>query len=125
MAFLFWAICIGLSCGAQMYEIVFWGNIVVAAVLILFRIDIYQTSSYLLVVRGTSDSAIIETLHELLKKTTQTYKTRMQNFAEEGSEITMEIRVSEKQLKELQTQLKQITQIDGYNIVAYNGEMVG
>ena len=125
MAFLFWAICIGLSCGAQMYEIVFWGNIVIAVVLILFRIDIYHTSSYLLVVRGASDSEITELLHELLKKSTQTYKTRMQNFTQEGAEITMEIRVSEKQLKELQARMKEITQIGGYHIVAYNGEMVG
>lgn len=123
IAFLFWAICIGLSCGAQMYEIVFWGSLVIAAVLIVFKKDIYKTTSYLLVARGKSD--VTQELQKALKETTKTYKIRMQNVMPEETEITFEMSIRDAQLAKLQEQIKQIPEIESYNIVSYNGEMVG
>lgn len=52
MAFLFWAIAIGLSCGAEMYGVAVVGSVVIAVILFLFRLDLYEKSSYLVVVRG-------------------------------------------------------------------------
>lgn len=52
MAFLFWAIAIGLSCGAEMYGVAVVGSVVIAVILFLFRLDLYEKSSYLVVMRG-------------------------------------------------------------------------
>lgn len=52
IAFLFWAIAIGLACGSEMYLVGLLGSAAVAAVLLLANLDLYDASSYLLVVRG-------------------------------------------------------------------------
>ena len=123
IAFLFWAICIGLTCGAQMYEIVFWGSLVIAAVLLVFGKDICGTNAYLVVARGKD--GMPAALQNGLKGVVKRQKVRMQNVLREEVEVTMEISIRDKDLIRLQEQLKQIPEIESYNIVAYSGEMVG
>lgn len=51
IAFLFWAIAIGLTCGSEMYLIGLLGSIVLTVVVCLANLDLYDTTTYLLVLR--------------------------------------------------------------------------
>ena len=52
IAFVFWAISIGLCCGASMYIISALGSVMLAVVLVVFARHPYDSAAYLLVVRG-------------------------------------------------------------------------
>lgn len=49
----------------------------------------------------------------------------MQNVSEQGVEITYELAVSDKKRSGLLEELQKNQQIENYNLVSYNGEMVG
>jgi len=124
MAFLFWAIAIGLSCGAEMYGVAVVGSVVIAVILFLFRLDLYEKSSYLVVMRGQHFD--LPEVENILKKYTKLgYKLRMQNVSGAGCEITYEVRVKGEQTNRLVEELCAVTGVDTVNIVTYTGEVLG
>lgn len=123
MAFLFWSIAIGLSCGAEMYVVAVAGSAVIAILLLFFKKDAYDGNTYLIVVRGsTLDSSRIE---KLISENTRSWKVRMQNAAGEHEEITYEAGLKKNNVSELAKSLKAIDGIDAVNVVTYTGEIVG
>ena len=63
IAFLFWAIAIGLTCGSEMYLIGLLGSVVLTVVVCLANLDLYDTTTYLLVLRtgtGAVDDGRLE-----------------------------------------------------------------
>lgn len=123
MAFLFWAIAIGLSCGAEMYIVAIVGSIVIAAVLLFFKKDTYTGNAYLIVVRGKElDNASIETL---ISQNTRKWKIRMQNATGEHEEITYEADLAKSNVSRLAKELKSIDGTLAVNVVTYTGEVVG
>lgn len=124
MAFLFWAIAIGLSCGAEMYGVAVVGSFVIAVILFLFRLDLYEKSSYLVVMRGQHFD--LPEVENILKKYTKLgYKLRMQNVSGAGCEITYEVRVKGEHTNRLVEELCAVTGVDTVNIVTYTGEVLG
>ena len=123
MAFLFWAITIGLSCGAEIYSVAVVGSIVIAAILFVFQFDIYEKSTYLAVVRG--EKIEISEIGKVLKDTGEKYKLRMQNVSENGMEITYEVRIKGADTVSLVEKLYDIEGVAAVNIVTYTGETVG
>lgn len=124
MAFLFWAIAIGLSCGAEMYGVAVVGSVVIAVILFLFRLDLYEKSSYLVVMRGQHFD--LPEVENILKKYTKLgYKLRMQNVSGAGCEITYEVRVKGEHTNRLVEELCAVTGVDTVNIVTYTGEVLG
>lgn len=123
MAFLFWAIAIGLSCGAEMYVVAVVGSIVIAAVLLFFKKDAYAGNTYLVVVRGRQlDSAAMEAL---ISENTRKWKVRMQNATGEHEEITYEADLTKSNISELARALKAMEGTEAVNVVTYTGEVVG
>ncbi len=126
IAFVFWAICIGLSCGAQMYEVVFWGSLVIVFVLFVFSKDVYTKSCYLLVTKNSNiESGVDVKVQNIVKACAKRFKVRMDNTTGHSREVTYEIWIKESKLEELNRQLREVDTIDSYNIIAYSGEIVG
>lgn len=123
MAFLFWAIAIGLSCGAEMYVVAVVGSAVIAILLLFFKKDAYDGNTYLIVVRGKKlDNRAIE---EVISENTRKWRVRMQNATGEHEEITYEAGLKKNNVSELAGALKVINGIDAVNVVTYTGEIIG
>ena len=128
IAFLFWAISIGLCCGANMYIIALLGSVVITALLFAFKLDLYERNSYLLVVRAAAGTMPGEQIETLLKETAASYRVRMSNATAHEEEVTWEIALSGKGGKTpqaLQAKLMQLEGIASVNFVSYSGEVIG
>lgn len=124
MAFLFWSIAIGLSCGAEMYGVAVVGSLVVAVILFVFKLDIYEKNTYLAVVRGDGIN-LGETESVLQKYAGKGHKLRMQNVSKAGQEITYEVRLKGADITELVEKLCAVEGITAVNVVTYTGEVLG
>ena len=125
IAFLFWAVCIGLSCGARMFDVITLGSVVIALVLFVFKMDIYNVNNYLLVAKVRNDGGETSALEEIVKGNVKRMKMRMQTVSGNITEVTYEISLTNKNLEKMSVELKKSEMIECYNLVAYNGEMVG
>lgn len=56
IAFLFWAICIGIACGSEFYLVAAAVSVIITLLLVVGNLDLYDTVSYLLVVRGSAET---------------------------------------------------------------------
>lgn len=122
IAYLFWAIGIGLSTGTGVYIIGVVGSIFISILLILMDKGLYDESCYLLVIRGENfDSDVVESE---LRKYTKRFKLRMKTITTHASEVTYELRVKHNHHDLIQS-LQQINFIDSVNLVSYNGEIAG
>lgn len=123
MAFLFWAIAIGLSCGAEMYVVAVIGSLVIAVMLLFFSKDAYDGNNYLIVVRGSGlDSEAIE---KLICQNTKKWRVRMQNATGDFEEITYEVGLKKNNLSEIAKELRAVNGTQAVNVVTYTGEIVG
>ena len=128
IAFLFWAICIGLCCGANMHIIALVGSLVISALLFLFNMGVYDRTSYLLVVRGAAGALPADTMEALLEEHTSAHRLRMSNVTAINEEITWEVSFSgkaDKTPQALQAKLAALENVAAVNFVSYSGEMIG
>ena len=128
IAFLFWAISIGLCCGANMYIIAVLGSAVITALLFAFKMDLYERSAYLLVVRSAAGAMPAEEMEALLKENTASYRVRMSNATGREEEVTYEISLSGRKKQTPQALQKQLMELQGVcsvNFVSYSGEVIG
>lgn len=128
IAFLFWAISIGLCCGANMYIIAVLGSVVITALLFAFKMDLYERSAYLLVVRSAAGAMPAEEMEALLKENTASYRVRMSNATGREEEVTYEISLSGRKKQTPQALQKQLIELQGVcsvNFVSYSGEVIG
>ena len=128
IAFVFWAISIGLCCGANMYIIAVLGSAVITALLFAFKMDLYERSAYLLVVRSAAGAMPAEEMEALLKENTASYRVRMSNATGREEEVTYEISLSGRKKQTPQALQKQLMELQGVcsvNFVSYSGEVIG
>ena len=128
IAFVFWAISIGLCCGASMYIISALGSLVLAAVLLLFAKNPYDSAAYLLVVRGAANALPMQEIRKVLDACSSRTRLRMSNSTASEDEVTWELYLSGKggsTVENLRAKLAELTGIDSVNIVSYAGETLG
>lgn len=128
IAFVFWAISIGLCCGASMYMISALGSLVLAAVLLLFAKNPYDSAAYLLVVHGAANALPVQEIRKVLDACSSRTRLRMSNSTASEDEVTWELYLSGKggsTVENLRAKLAELTGIDSVNIVSYAGETLG
>lgn len=128
IAFVFWAISIGLCCGASMYIISALGSLVLAAVLLLFAKNPYDSAAYLLVVRGAANALPMQEIRKVLDACSSRTRLRMSNSTASEDEVTWEFYLSGKggsTVENLRAKLAELSGIDSVNIVSYAGETLG
>lgn len=128
IAFVFWAISIGLCCGASMYIISALGSLVLAAVLLLFAKNPYDSAAYLLVVRGAANALPMQEIRKVLDACSSRTRLRMSNSTANEDEVTWELYLSGKgdsTVENLRAKLAELSGIDSVNIVSYAGETLG
>ena len=126
IAFLFWAIAIGLTCGSEMYLIGLLGSVVLTVVVCLANLDLYDTTTYLLVLRTGTGAVDEAALAAVLKKHTRAWKLRMRNQMADTEEFTYEVSFTRKQSAgALSGQVQEAVGADkirSLNLVSYSGE---
>jgi len=120
IAYLFWAISVGIVIGAGMIPLAVFGSIFIGVVLLIFAGKKPTSNPYILVVNCDDDSvekSVLNTVSSNVKKHMLKSKTVSSN----GIELTVEVR-----LKEMSTDfINQISSIHGVRnavLVSYNGE---
>ena len=123
---MFWAIAIGLTCGSEMYLIGLLGSAVLTVVVCLASLDLYDTTTYLLVLRAAPGAVEEPALHSVLKTNARAYKLRMRNRTADSEEFTYELSFTHKQnAAALTAQVQQAVGADkvrSLNLVSYSGE---
>lgn len=126
IAFLFWSIAIGLTCGSEMYLIGLLGSLVLTVVVCLASFDLYDTTTYLLVLRTGPCAVNEKELGEQLKKATRRYKLRMRNQTADSEEFTYEVSLAPKQKEDALVEAVRAAvgadKLHSINLVSYSGE---
>lgn len=128
IAFVFWAISIGLCCGASMYIIAVLGSLVLAVILAIFARNPYDSAAYLVVVRGAAGALPAEEIRKALDSCSSRIRLRMSNSTAQEDEITWELYLTGKgdsTVESLRAKLTGISGLDSVNIVSYAGETLG
>lgn len=120
--YLFWGIASGLACGAGVYIIAIIGFLIIAFIMIIFSIDIFNSNNYLLIIQGKKID--FDDIDKLIKQLCKSKKLRMKNFNEGNCEIIYEVKLDNKKEELIIEELKSINDISIVNIVSYKGDTV-
>lgn len=125
LAFLFWAIGVGLASGTGAFLIAAIGSVFLAAMIAAFGRAAYADSSYLLVLKGKEvDQKAAE---QILKDYGIKHKLRMQNVSGSRVEITYEVFLKKQKARVLMEHLSGSgeTGVEDVNLVSFQGEITG
>lgn len=120
IAFLFWAIAVGLAAGIGAFLIAIIGSVAIALVLLLFGNSLYKDYSYLLVVKG--DNIKCDDINSILNQYKLPFKFRMKNTTKLYAELTYEITLKHVNADNLTEHFYTLENISEVHIVSYNGE---
>lgn len=116
--FTFWAIAVGITCGAALYMVAIVATPIIGAMLfVLCKADIRGAEPYLLVVHYLNKS------EASVQKALPTHKLRSRTITAAGIELMVEVRMK----KEESYQVDKLLDIDGVKdaaLVSYNGDYV-
>jgi uncharacterized membrane protein YhiD involved in acid resistance len=121
IAFLFWAIAVGLAAGIGAFMIAIIGSVAITLILLLFGNRLYKDYSYLLVVKG--DNIKCEDINDILKQYKLPFKLRMRNTTKLYSELTYEITMKHVNADNLTEHFYTKENVREVHIVSYNGEV--
>ena len=121
IAFLFWAISIGIVLGAGLIPLAIFGSLFIGIIMVLFVNQKSTDSPYILVVKCAGDDSEKDVL-DYIKRNVKKHVVKSKTVAAaSGVELTVEIR-----LKDMSTNfVNEISRMTGVNhavLVSYNGE---
>ena len=125
IAFLFWAVSIGLACGSEFYVAGVLGSVLIAVVLALANLDLYDSVSFLLVVRGQEGVLDLDGVQKAIKAKTRTARLRMRSRSAGSDEVTFELRLKSKYEHDLVEAVGACAGVQSVNLVSYSGESIG
>lgn len=121
IAFLFWAISVGIVLGAGLIPLAVFGSLFIGIIMVLFVNQKSSDNPYILVIKCTGDDSEKAAMDYISKKVKKHVVKSKTVAAASGVELTIEIR-----LKDMSTKfVNEITRIAGVNqavLVSYNGE---
>ena len=123
IAFLFWAIAVGIVLSAGMIPLAVFGSVIIGIILLVFANHKDSSNPYIVVLNcfdHTSETAAVEYLKKNTKKCTVKSKTARQG----NVELSMEVRLNNDNT-DFVNMLSQITGVQSAVLVSYNGDYMG
>lgn len=120
LAFLFWAISIGIICGANLYEIALEGSLVITFVMLLLYTVPNVQPAHLLLINATDLMAEAE-INEILKGSTRYYKVKSRNITSIG--IDMIIELKSKDEAELIKNISELEKVESVTLMEHDGDI--
>lgn len=120
IAFLFWAIAVGIVLGAGLITLAVTGSILIGIIMLVFANRKVNDKPYVLIV-NCNDNAAEDNVLNVLKSGVKKCRIKAKTVSENGIELTIEVR-----LKEMETKfVNMISSVNGVSnavLVSYNGE---
>ncbi len=120
LAFLFWAISVGIICGTSLFELALEASVLITVVMLLLHFVPNVKPALLLLVNGT-DPQLQEPLQTLLKGQTRYYKVKSRNLSDSGIDMVVELRTAQEEA--LLTQVLAIPGVTGATLMTHDGEV--
>ena len=121
LVFLFWAISVGIACGAGMREIAVIGPLVLTALIfVLDRLPMAK-AAMILVISAQAGKERTEQITELVKKHSKYYKVKSRNITGEQLDMVMELWSSKEE--ELTEELAALPGIHSVSLLSHDGEV--
>lgn len=120
IAYLFWAIAVGIVVGAGMIPLAVFGSIVIGFVLVTFVNKKTKDTPYILVVNCVDDAAELRAM-ETVNQTVMKKIVKSKSVSQSGIELTLEIRLAE-QTTEFVNKLSKLSGVNNAVLVSYNGD---
>ena len=120
IAFLFWAIAVGIVTGAGLFPLAIFGSLLIGLVLIVFANRKSGACPYLLVVNcanGQAEAAVCQAVAGQVKR--QAVKSK--SVSAGGVELTLEVRLQDA-ATDFVNQIAQLPGMSNAVLVSYNGE---
>ena len=121
LAFLFWAISVGIVCGATLFEVAAIASILITLVMLALHFIPNAKPALLLIVNATSSSALPE-LEEILAKHTGYYKIKSRNVNKSGMNLIVELKT--KQENTLVDAVQAMEAVTNATLMEHDGEVV-
>ena len=123
IAYLFWAISVGIVCGAGMFPLALIGSLIIGVILVLFINRQEREMAYILVLKSQDDSAELKAL-ELVRRSVKKYALKAKTVNAEQVETTLEVHLKGDTTGFLR-ELNQMAGVKSAVLVSYNGEFMG
>lgn len=120
IVYMFWAISIGIVCGAGLYSLAIIGSLIIGIIIVGMSKFDYKDSSYLLILNyneSIEEKAILDTIKEQAKK----YKIKSKTIHSDQGELTIEIRLKDGETSVVNT-LSKMKGVSNAVLVSYNGD---
>lgn len=120
IAFLFWAIAVGIVLGAGLIALAITGSVFIGLILLIFANKKSNDQPYLLIVNCSNDDAEDNVLN-VLKSGVKKYRVKAKTVSENGIELTLEVRLKE-QTSKFVNMVSSANGVSNAVLVSYNGE---
>ena len=120
IAYLFWAISVGIVLGAGLIPLAVFGSIFIGVVLYIFSIKKPTHKPYIFIVDCADDDtekSVLDTVSKSVKK----YVLRSKTVSPAGIELTVEVRLNSME-GEFVNEVSRISGVSKSVLVSYNGE---
>lgn len=116
LMYLFWSVAAGIAAGARLYYVVLYGNLIVAAAVILFTRLRWNEKSYLLVVG--CDTEALASVEALLDE----YKTTLRSKVCAGGRIELTVELKSVAARSSRMRIGALPGVENASLVSYNGD---
>ncbi len=123
IAFLFWAIAVGIVLAAGMIPLAVFGSVIIGVILLIFANKKSHVNPYIVVIRCEShDSEVMAT--EFLKKQVQKLAVKSKTAQKGAIELNIEVRLKSENTDFVNT-LSEMNGVNSAVLVSYNGDYMG
>ena len=123
IAFLFWAIAVGIVLAAGMIPLAVFGSVIIGVILLIFANKKSHVNPYIVVIRCEShDSVVMAT--EFLKKQVQKLAVKSKTAQQGAIELNIEVRLKSENTDFVNT-LSEMNGVNSAVLVSYNGDYMG
>lgn len=120
LVFLFWAISVGIICGAGLFEVAVWLS--AAATVLIFALEPLPVSKPPMILVINADKAEAETeLFALIESYVKHYKVKSRNLTKQGMDVVIELRI--KDGGELVRKLGSLETVQAVSLLSHDGEV--
>ncbi|MBQ4124083.1 DUF4956 domain-containing protein [bacterium] len=123
LVFIFWAISIGIICGANLYLVAVLGSLTITIVLIAMHFIPNMHNSLLLVINADRNIEETEIINNI-KEYTNIYSIRSRNANKETIDFVIEIKIKKEKEALLVKSFSKNEHILNVSLMSYDGELI-
>ena len=120
LVFLFWAISVGIICGAGLYGMALMLSLCVTIVILL--LDYLPTSSApMLLVLNARDEKVEDEVTNIVSKYARHFRVKSRNLTKNGMDMVMELRIRKNEV-EMVRAINELSGVDAVSLLSHDGE---